>query len=264
MTKTVTVDIGTGQSGMMNFGCTGAGFPGGWTSDAGIQIWNSTASAWQTYLPGTNSDGAGGPLWGPEAEFLRQKRILRPDVTRYFIKLAVGGSPVYPQPGANADYSNFTDGTGKNWTQFYSAFVAATAAIPGGALAVIEDWLCVDGESDGSAVITPSDGTAANDFFYNKWFQINATRQRLGIQNCNAIISRIFPNYRVGGSNPIVYKTTIRAAQDKLPLFVPKCMVVNVDDLTEAPNPYGGHIDPTSTVTQGLRMFNASRFLLGV
>jgi hypothetical protein len=255
MTFVAMIDIGVGQSGMMNYGVTGVSFPGGWTSDSGIKIWNSTTSAWETYAPGTNALGSNSALWGPEAEFLRQKRLARPDVPRYFMKLAVGGTPVAAK-GAGVDdwsvWSNSTDAT-KHWGGFYNMFGSAVAALPAGAIAVVEDILSVDGETDGTVLAD------ANAFYYNKKASIAAFRQKFVAQNAHFIMSRTKSNF-VGG-NPITYVSTIQAAMDKLAVADPRNASVNVDDLAEASAPYQGHLNAAATVTQGLRMFQASQAL---
>jgi hypothetical protein len=251
----VMVDLVFGQSGSLNYGTAVSAFPGGWTADPGIQIWNATAGAWQTYAPGTNATGSTSVLWGPEAEFERQKRLARPDITRYVIKLGIGGCGIAEKPVGVCDWnplSNSLTDTSKAWGQLWNVIVSAVGALPTGKLTLFESILVVNGETDSILLAD------ANQFQKNEAMLVLATKQRFSIQNAHVIMVRPSNNFP-DISTP--YISTVRAAVDTLGAL-PGWASVNVDDLTEAPAPYAGHLDAPSTVTEGLRMFQADRAIL--
>ncbi len=79
-----------------------------------IQIWNDAASAWQTYLPGVNSQSAS---WGPEGAFCADWLVDHPGQTCYLIKSARIGT-----------YLCMIRQNGSNWSPESGDLFAAAAA----------------------------------------------------------------------------------------------------------------------------------------
>jgi hypothetical protein len=243
-----------GQSNSINYGTLNQGFPGGWVSDSGIKIW--TGSAFAAYAPGTNSDGnGGGGVWGPEAEYCRQRRLVEPDVPLYIYKHAVGSCGLAAKGAGVFDYSPYTTGTNKQWDVAFSGLVAALNALfgsPYNSLPVIDAMLICNGETD---TILMSDADA---FQRNLEMLILSFRARTQSHNARAVLMRCFPNSTQGS-----YLATVRAAQETVGSYY-RNAYVNTDDLTESSGFTGaaGHLIPASVVELGLRMYEADQAIL--
>lgn len=235
----------TGQSNAMNFGTASQSFPGGWTSDANIQIWNGSTMA--TYSPGVNSCGDTlDPCWGPEAEYARLRRISRPGEPFYIVKHAIGGCGVAQKAGSTPDFSPYS-GTTKEWEKMFTSLTSACNYLFGslGKKPVIDTALCCFGEQ---ATLLQVDADA---FLYDAQMVLTATRGRLQTPNMRAVFMRPFPNSTQGP-----YLSTVRAAIETLGGYYRNAWI-DTDDLPATVTPNDGHFLPAGVVTLGARMFAA-------
>lgn len=232
-----------GQSNGQNYGTLGLPFPGGWTSDPGIMIYDG--SSFVTYAPGSNSNGINAiAAWGLEAEYCRQRRILDPGIPLYIFKDCIGGCGLVAKPAGQIDYSPYTTGTGKEWERMYAGLVGALNALNGmSKLAIIDTILASVGEE--------ATKTAADSASFPRDLQMLLTsiRARTQCHNARAIIPRCFPNSTQGA-----YLTQVRAAQELVGGYYRNAWF-DQDDLTPTTTPNDGHLVPASVVTAGLRAF---------
>jgi len=242
-----------GQSNAMNFGTSGLPFPGGWTSDAGIQIWNGfkTTPGFEAYNPGINSNGdTSDATWGPEAEYCRQRRLARPNETIYIVKHAIGGCGLAQKSNGTPDYSPYSGAT-KEWEKMLASVIAACNYCNGAGYRVIIDTaLICNGETD---TLLQAD---ANAFQYNLQMFLTSIRGRLQTPNMRAVMMRPFPNSTQGG-----WLSTVRTAIQTVGGYYRNAWI-NTDDLTPTVTPNDGHLVPTSVVTLGARMFAADQAIL--
>lgn len=236
-----------GQSNAMNFGTLGLPFPGGWTPDPNIQIWNGSTQTVQTYAPGVNSNGDTASLtWGPEAEFARLRRIARPNESFCIVKHAIGGCGLAQKGVGVDDFSPHS--AGKQWDAMYANLVAALNYFNSiGKLAVMDTMLGCFGETD---TLLQADADA---FQYNLQMFLTSIRGRTQCHNARAVLMRPFPNSTQG-----VGLLTVRAAVETVGSYYRNAWV-NTDDLTPTVTPNDGHLIPTSVVTLGARMSTADQ-----
>jgi hypothetical protein len=234
-----------GQSNGQNYGTLGLPFPGGWTSDAGIMIYNGTSFV--TYAPGTNSNGINSiAAWGYEAEYCRLRRLQDPGIPLYIFKDCVGGCGLAAKPAGTIDYSPYTTGTGKEWERMFSGLVGALNALNGlNKLAVIDTIIASVGEE---ATKTSTD---AASFQRDLSMLLTSIRARTQCHNARAVIPRCFPNSTQGS-----YLTDVREAQMMVGTFYRNSWI-DQDDLTVTTTPNDGHLVPASVVTAGARVFAA-------
>ncbi len=243
-----------GQSNAMNYGTLSLAFPGGWTPDPGIQIWNSTAFV--TYDPGVNSNGMdASTTWGPEAEYARQWRVRNPDETLYIFKLAWGGTGdgVAAKPLGTYDWnvdSLASDQPYKMFPRMYTGVVnCANLLYTVDGTVNIDTILYCGTETD---TVLQADADAC---YTNLLAVITGIRGQFQRPNARCVLSRPFPNATQGA-----YLNTVRAAVEAVGSLYNNAYV-SLDGLEESvPRP--GHLTPAATVTMGSLMFAADLNLI--
>lgn len=229
----------------MNFGTLNQAYPGGWTADNGVKIWMPSANAFQTYVPGVNSNGDTVPCWGPEAEFVRLRRSRRPGVARNLVKHTLGGCGLAKKSGS-PDFN--VHSSGKEWDAAYTKIVAAlNALIAAGTQPILDSVFIAIGETD-TFVQADADAFAENLSEF-----LLALRMRTWCHNTRAVIMRPFPNSTQGS-----YLNAVRAGVAQVGGYYRNAWV-DTDDLTEATGFTGaaGHLDCASVVTLGARWDSA-------
>lgn len=246
------VIVVTGQSNALNFG-DGTGttpFPGGWVTDAGIQIWNG--SSFVTYVPLTNSNGDyGGSFWGPEAQYCLQRRQTFPSQILYIVKHALGNTGLAEKTSGVADFNPYSSAndTAKEFPKVISSIKAATKALLNASITpVIDTILICNGETD---TLIQAD---ADVFLTNQTLFIELIRDLTN--TAKAIMMRPFPNNTNG-----VGLNTVRSAIETIGALSNNAFV-NTDDLQNTTTPNAGHLLAPSVVTLGARMFSAYQILI--
>jgi hypothetical protein len=248
-----------GQSNQMNFGTLGLPFPGGWTPDPLIQIWNGfkITPGFETYNPGVNSGGMDNfAVWGPEAEFAREWRAsLVPPFTNdvlYIYKQALGGTGdgVAAKPPGILDWSpdsiDKVDTAFKQYPRMVTNLTAAANWIINNVGPLSFEVISYVGcETD---TVLQADADACQLNLANLISSIRLPFAALDRPPC--ILSRPFPNSTQGA-----FLNTVRTAIETVGSY-PNNAWVNMDDLTES-GPHPGHLDPASVVTLGGRVFTS-------
>lgn len=118
-----------GQSNGLGYGAIGLPYPGGWTPNANIQIWDG--SAFVTYAPGINANGLGSAAYptafGAEGQFAKHLWTRNPASTVYIYKRSPIGIGLAPT--ALDNWSPFD--TGKQFDIMCGELAAAQAAANG-------------------------------------------------------------------------------------------------------------------------------------
>jgi hypothetical protein len=238
-----------GQSnGMTFFPSPSTAFPGGWTTDANIRLWNGngTANAWDTYIPNTNSNPpgvSGGAYWGPEAEFARQWRIDNPTKAIFIVKRCIGGQGM------------INTSTGTTWSAYDSAssyrdlvddVVAAANNISATTRLSVRGIFWIGNESD------TTDSTAAGRVQYELESFIDGLRSAISAFSAKGIVVVTKNQGPNGASTP-----TVRAAQKYVGTLQNNCFVDEDPELSFAGTGAGSHLIPASVVELGRRAYVA-------
>src|SRR5258708_269252 len=191
MTTADIVLVG-GQSNAVNITTASQPFPGGWTINPNVLIWNSKTVTWEIYRPGVNSYAAG-PNWGPEAQYALD-RYNATNNPVYLMKIAYPGTPLFPDGGSCWSPLSL----GKTlWAYFIEfATICQEPLRASGLEPHINRLLWLQGETDASGLGLPA-GTpywgAAYRYFLSQF--LDSLRIGLNAPDMKAIIYRIFSEY---------------------------------------------------------------------
>lgn len=201
------VFIFAGQSNMVAFGTVGSSAPTNITTlGAACKIWNWLTHAWETYVPGTNSETDDSAphtpqLYGPDGEFARQWLADNPGKTCYLFKRAENGTQLASTgSGAVKDWS--PSSTGEYFDNVTAELALAKAALVTAGLTPkvrLVNW--GQGETDGQ------DTTKASNYNTNLTAFVTAALSTWGDASTMMNIMRI------SNSTAWTFGSTVRAAQ---------------------------------------------------
>jgi hypothetical protein len=235
-----------GQSnGITFFPAPNTAFPGGWSTDAGILIWNGNGApgAWNTYIPNTNSNTpgvAGGAYWGPEAEFARQWRLGSPRPLR-IVKYCIGSTGIV-HPFGGKDWSAYTGGL---FSDLRDEIVNGVIGLPAGTVISIKAFVWIGNESD------TADATEAGKVQRELQMWFEGIRDVTGRPNARGIVA-LCKDAAPNGA----FTSIVRGAQRYVGLL-PRNAYADQANLTFANTVPGSHLTPASVVQHGADLYRA-------
>lgn len=255
MTKRIFIDCELGQSNIAVFGNAGA--YSGWTTSTALgvaaeRIWNASAQALQTYLPGSNSDGFGSGSWGVEARLSLLYRTLVPQMPVVWLKYWQGATGLARQTDpAIQDWSPFS--TGKMFDLAMAQLAACKAAlVADGWTPIVRRVIWLGNETDATTL-------AAAQATQRDLIDLDAAlRIACGNDNLQFIVVRVpyettdlwIAESQTGGVNLDTAKY-VRSAQEKVGNRRHNTWV-SADGLAY----FQGHYTTASAVTLGDRIFD--------
>jgi hypothetical protein len=244
---TVNIVLVAGASNALAYGTDGQPFPGGWTDDPAVMIWNQNAQWIQTYQPGVNSDTVG-TYWGPEAEYCRQRRLARPLDNLCVVKVASGGTM---RPLANPSeptffpYSPVQNQFARLIAQTYYAqeILRFLGHVP-----VVDVMLVEQGEGEATATV---DGIWSTHWrFYASVF-FTSVRLAMGAPKMRIVLTRIFP----------LWDPANRVRNEQVALGgEPQNAWIDIDDVSRLSD--DRHFDALGTKEAGRRMWVADSAII--